>query len=360
MTPRTAEDLQAAANAQAQAALAWADAIGLMRVTYDSIRGRGTAVELELTEAALILRLPRTDLATEPDRVEYAIKIPAEPDLSKIPEAIRGGGAIAPTEDLNQGDGAAVAEVKEQPTADEAPREPSASEQGWPTCAAGVACDPAKAGSPWSEAEEAEALAMRARGCTVRQVARHLGRPMAATSAKFGQMRKRGRSAPNPDPDTAPPTAAKLSQVAAHLSLEERNRRMESAVANLEARRRKSRAPSPKPEPAPAAAPAAVAPPPPATSSQDSGTVPPPPCSAREVEAHLNAVGYLAPWTPQADLALVLALVRGDGLSAAATAAGVDRDAAKQRWHVLCPPPVTLDRQQALLTALRRRAEGAT
>lgn len=80
-----------------------------------------------------------------------------------------------------------------------------------------------------------------------------------------------------------------------------------------------------------------------------------PPASARRVQAHLNALGHVAPWSVARDLDLVQQLARGDCLSDVAERIGVSRDEARARWKALLPE-VTIDGKRLLLEELRRRA----
>jgi hypothetical protein len=112
---------------------------------------------------------------------------------------------------------------------------------------------------------------------------------------------------------------------------------------------------SDEPEPTPAPAPAATTRDPGETglalSLDGLGT-------AREkaAERRLRALGYPAPHSPQSDLNLVESIMRGDGMSHAANTAGLEKDAASQRWKALMPE-VTIENQKALLTVLRLRDE---
>lgn len=76
----------------------------------------------------------------------------------------------------------------------------------------------------------------------------------------------------------------------------------------------------------------------------------------RAAERRLRAIGYPEGCSPMADLALVEAVVRGDGMAAASEAAGMDTGLARQRWRALLPE-VTIENQTALLTVLRARAK---
>lgn len=79
----------------------------------------------------------------------------------------------------------------------------------------------------------------------------------------------------------------------------------------------------------------------------------------RDIQAHLNALGHVTPWTPRRDLALVEALRSGRGLDAAANAAGVSRITARNRWrHLLLDN--SLDTQAITHSELRQRAAGQT
>lgn len=79
------------------------------------------------------------------------------------------------------------------------------------------------------------------------------------------------------------------------------------------------------------------------------------PPTRAEIEAQLNALGHLAPWTPALDLALVDALRSGSGLPGAAREVGTTPDAALNRWHQLMLD-TSLSTQAMTHEALRRRA----
>ena len=81
----------------------------------------------------------------------------------------------------------------------------------------------------------------------------------------------------------------------------------------------------------------------------------PQPPTRAEIEAQLNALGHLAPWTPALDLALVDALRSGSGLPGAAREVGTTPDAALNRWHQLMLD-TSLSTQAMTHEALRRRA----
>lgn len=117
--------------------------------------------------------------------------------------------------------------------------------------------------------------------------------------------------------------------------------------------------PEPKPEPAAQGSvppqPAPVAPRSPAPGGSSDG-VAEQPATVRQVQAHLNALGHIAPWTAAKDLKLAAGIARGDGLGATAEALGVEKGEALARWKALCPV-VTIDSQRLLLEELRKRAD---
>lgn len=74
-------------------------------------------------------------------------------------------------------------------------------------------------------------------------------------------------------------------------------------------------------------------------------------------DAHLEAVGNDAPWTAQADLALVESLMRGDGVTFVADKMKIDLSHARDRWKALYNHggEVSFENQGKLLAAIRRR-----
>lgn len=107
-----------------------------------------------------------------------------------------------------------------------------------------------------------------------------------------------------------------------------------------------------KPEPAtPAAAPrppAPVAPVAPVTADKSA--------SVREIEVHLDWVGYEGGWTPQTDFALARSLARGDGAAGAAERLNRPKPEVIHRWKVLNTDPHSIDHQVRLVKVLRQRA----
>lgn len=91
------------------------------------------------------------------------------------------------------------------------------------------------------------------------------------------------------------------------------------------------------------------------------GTVPPfdpgKPAWWRQIEAHLNALGHVSPWTPALDLALVEGLAQGTPKNLLADQLGVEVSAIKQRFIALTPDGVTINAQAQLLEVLRAWAE---
>jgi|GEM_PF-4487117 len=81
----------------------------------------------------------------------------------------------------------------------------------------------------------------------------------------------------------------------------------------------------------------------------------PKPPTRAEIEAQLNALGHVAPWTPALDLALVNALRSGSGLPGAAHEVGTTPEQARSRWHDLMLD-TSLTTQAITHEALRRRA----
>ena len=75
----------------------------------------------------------------------------------------------------------------------------------------------------------------------------------------------------------------------------------------------------------------------------------------REIEDRLNRLGNPAPFTPQADLALVEGLAKGHKLGRIATDLGIDFYALSPRFRQLVPEPGIVA-QDRVLTVLRARA----
>lgn len=78
--------------------------------------------------------------------------------------------------------------------------------------------------------------------------------------------------------------------------------------------------------------------------------------SDRVIAAHLNALGYVAPWNAKADYELAKCLVRGDGAPGAATQLGVTKDAVCARWAALNTDRGSIDHQTRLIRILATRA----
>lgn len=77
----------------------------------------------------------------------------------------------------------------------------------------------------------------------------------------------------------------------------------------------------------------------------------------RQIDAHLDEVGYPQGWTATSDLALCEALVRGDGAVGAADEIGRAKAEIVARWKALNNHPGNIDHQTRLLRVLRWRAE---
>lgn len=205
------------------------------------------------------------------------------------------GGMVTVSFDLDRVQSEAGA-ATEAPDPEETAREP--------------APDPEPKTGPWSEDEIATATEILRKGGVYSDVARALGRTPSHVGWRCNKISKQLRSEAEAKPDPAVQGSAPA-------------------------------------EPAPAAGGSPV----PAGSTP----VTAPPASARRVQAHLNALGHVAPWSAGLDLDLVERLARGESLTNVAERIGVSRPEAIARWKALLPE-VTIDGQRLLLEELRRRA----
>lgn len=77
----------------------------------------------------------------------------------------------------------------------------------------------------------------------------------------------------------------------------------------------------------------------------------------REIDAHLNSLGYRAPFDPELDLDLVEALTEGSKLAEIAADMGINAARLKERWvAMLNGEKPTIEVQQRLLEVLRHRS----
>lgn len=155
----------------------------------------------------------------------------------------------------------------------------------------------------WTDADDRRAWDLRQRGMTAAMIARELGRPVEGTGWRLRNV--------------LPAKMAGLDQ------------------------------PSRQPDPVVAAPVLAQQPVPEASDL---------PAWHRAIDAGLNALGYVSPWSAALDLELVERLSRGEKLPVIALDFGIDLGAAKARWIALTPNGVSLKFQEQLLTVLRARA----
>jgi len=85
------------------------------------------------------------------------------------------------------------------------------------------------------------------------------------------------------------------------------------------------------------------------------------PAWMRQLNASLDALGYVEPHSAQSDLAFVETLVRGEGKLNAERKAGLPRDSFSARWRAMISEAVAtgcdgLTAQGRLLDCLRARA----
>ncbi|GGH36160.1 hypothetical protein SAMN05444007_108229 [Cribrihabitans marinus] len=78
----------------------------------------------------------------------------------------------------------------------------------------------------------------------------------------------------------------------------------------------------------------------------------------REIDMHLNALGYGNSWSPARDLRLAELLAEGAGAFAAAEELGIAKTEAVGRWMNLNTDKGSIDHQARLLRVLRHRAQG--
>lgn len=79
------------------------------------------------------------------------------------------------------------------------------------------------------------------------------------------------------------------------------------------------------------------------------------PFEERQVEAHLNSLGYVEPWDPDLDLEMAVLIASGTKAAHVADIFELTKTQVIDRWKHLCPV-VTIENQKRLLSALRRRA----
>ncbi|SIO36814.1 hypothetical protein SAMN05444722_1707 [Rhodovulum sp. ES.010] len=317
----THDELQAAVDRLRAEADRWVRAVGLVGSTAEALRADGHAVELEGCGDALVLRLPLAGLSQFRPVAGAAAVETAKPEIpaggsstapGQAPAArhvqpdFPPGGAVDPAAGASEGQEGAAEKADKAPAA---PRPRAPRSRGRP--------------GDWTDEELQTAVGILSRGGTQAEVAEAVPhRSRKSVSVKCAKLRKWIAENGMEGAAEAPPAS--------------------------------------EPAPIPATVPRAAPPRPAARPSSlgGEGGAPRAPLSARQVEAHLDALGHAAPWTPEADLALAYALVRGDGLSLAAERLGVAREEARDRWNALCPIK-GLDEQQALIAALRRRATEA-
>lgn len=184
---------------------------------------------------------------------------------------------------------------------------------------------------PFTEAENATILEMFTAGATKSEIAAALNRKSAALALQIPRVVKAAK-AKRPQRDQKPVAVP----------------------------RRTPPKPAPEPVPAPKPDPVATATPP----SRPDDLPPLGAFASAEARARRAAQERLdwvcrtqwrdSSWTPARDLALVEALVNGEGLAGAAEALGIGKDDAKARWKALMPE-VTLEAQAAMLAVLRER-----
>lgn len=155
---------------------------------------------------------------------------------------------------------------------------------------------------PWTEHEEAEALELNARGQSAAEIGAALNRKPQGVAVKLRYLRgaaEKEAAAEEPSPPAAAPPPAAQTRPDPELS-----------------------------------------------------------ASQREVEAHLNALGYTDGWTPFADLLLVNDLSLGRKLQTiSAKLDGLSVEDCKVRYRALTDGDTSLRAQRELLVALRRRAQ---
>ncbi|MBR9765462.1 MAG: hypothetical protein GYB53_18560 [Rhodobacteraceae bacterium] len=172
---------------------------------------------------------------------------------------------------------------------------------------------------PWTEDEEAEALELDARGASLKEIAAALNRPAASLNLKMRHLRRKVEEEIEDD-DTAPDAGQGDRQEACGHAPEGTEAPAE-AVADF--------TPAALPKDAPVA--------------------------MKLVQAHLNAAGYQAPWTPELDYQLIAGLTGGRKLPAVAGDLGLSLEDCRQRFALLCPEP-GFEAQSRLLKVLQHRA----
>lgn len=276
---------------------------GLVRLQAE-LRRRLEVIEQVQGFAQRLLREQGIEAAVEIDEGDVVIVVP-----QVLP---RPAGA---------GPGAAVPLPKQVPQA-EVTAAPA------PSPAAAAPAPALRVGEQWTEEEDARLLLLFGDGKTGKEVASALGRPVPGTYKRKKKLDASGLRAP-----AAPGHAnenAKVEHVAPVVSA------------------------PPPPAPAPSVPLVRAAPAPAPGGAGLDGT----PMWQRQLRAHLNALGHVAPWTPALDLRLVEGMLRGDGATVVAEALGVDRRAAVARMRALLPEP-GIEAQARLAVELRRRAAAA-
>lgn len=302
-----------------------AERIARQQAAFDLI-ARAEAFQAALEDLGFGVRSEIVPLSDAEYRVSFAVICPA--------------GVVA---------GAPVELVEPAPVAEAAPAElvepvaeaaaPVAETKPEPAPAPAAA---SKSGTPWSEDEDRDLIAMIARGVVVDEAARRLGRPVEGTRFRCKTVLREQIS------------AAKVAAAKA------RKRRLAGVVAEV------AEAPAPQPVSAPdASARPTVVP------SQQPGAAAParsPIAGLRgddvtvaQCRAHLRWLYGSSPDRDmlECDLELVEGLFRGEGAGGVAAALEWSKDQVLDRWCALRGGvPSTLQLQERLLTALRAMAQG--
>lgn len=282
------ERLQAEVDQDFALARARQDALHEVNTAIAALKARGFSPRIDVTEGGLVR------LEFDPEHIEL-------PEIKQLPAPAKTR-AEAPTAERSP----EPAPTETGPRPDPEPQPAPAAKEA-PTTTETVT-------GPYSDEELATLRRMVADGCDRDEIAKTLSRDkrgvaLAIKRVKAEAEEPAARPAREPEADRSEP---------------------------------------PAPERAPASEPKVTAPPP---ADQAPPFDPSAPYPERQCRLRLKAVGWPSPWSPALDLVLTQALARGDGISAAAEACGVDKANALKRWKAINPDP-TLESQTLLLKVL--------
>lgn len=318
------DEMRRVAARDLAAAKARLELIGDMALLITTMRSRGFNPQLtqrhDAEDLMLSISVDLNDLRVPGLRLpDPPSPYPPRPDVELVVDAFLSSPAVVvqtmPAEvadsDVSVAPDAPQSEIASEGGEEPAPEQQTAPEAETP--------DPRR---PWTEADDKSALFLDRAGKNVREIADATHRSWQAVAKRLKALKTEAAAQPEPAPEeTAPEDGAE--------------------------------------DPAPAEAPEPI------TASPSGPMLNLDALSVREraIERRLQAAGYPEPFTPNIDLCLVIALLRGDGIAIAAEkvrelGADIPRETLLARYRALMPEP-SVDDQPALLSVLRQRVAKA-